>query len=68
MGILHRLRKQFPGRSFYPVNPNAVCAFMKTITLDKVVGSLETMSPQVRVPAEIAQRARGAIERMLELA
>jgi quinolinate synthase len=68
MGILHRLRKQFPGRSFYPVNPNAVCAFMKTITLDKVVGSLETMSPRVRVPAEIAQRARGAIDRMLELA
>jgi quinolinate synthase len=68
MGILHRLRKEYPGRSFYPVNPNAVCAFMKTITLDKVVGSLETMSPQVRVPAEIAQRARGAIDRMLELA
>lgn len=68
MGILHRLRKEFPGRSFYPVNPNAVCAFMKTITLDKVVGSLETMSPRVQVPAEIAQRARGAIDRMLELA
>jgi quinolinate synthase len=68
MGILHRLNKEFPGRSFYPVNPNAVCAFMKTITLDNVIRSLETLSPQVTVPAETAKKARRAIERMLELA
>jgi quinolinate synthase len=68
MGLLHRLRKQFPQRSFHPVNPNAVCAFMKTITLDNVTRSLETMSPRVQVPAETARRARGAIDRMLELA
>ena len=68
MGILHRLRKEFPDRSFYPVNPNAVCAFMKTITLDNVIRSLETLSPQVTVPAEIARKARRAIDRMLELA
>ena len=58
----------FRKRTFYPVNPNAVCAFMKTITLDKVIQSLETMSPQVRVPEEIARKARRAIDRMLELA
>jgi len=68
MGILHRLNKEFSDRSFYPVNPNAVCAFMKTITLDNVIRSLETVSPQVTVPAEIAAKARRAIERMLELA
>jgi quinolinate synthase len=68
MGILHRLNKEFSDRSFYPVNPNAVCAFMKTITLDNVIRSLETLSPQVTVPAETARKARRAIERMLELA
>ncbi len=68
MGIMHRLRKEFPDRAFYPVNPNAVCAFMKTITLDRMIAALETMSPEVRVPAEIARRARRSIERMLELA
>jgi quinolinate synthase len=66
MGILHRLKKEFSDRSFYPVNPNAVCAFMKTITLDKVIQSLETLSPQITVPTEIAGKARRAIERMLE--
>src|ERR1700691_335045 len=30
-GILHRLRKEHPSKHFYPVNPNAICAFMKTI-------------------------------------
>jgi quinolinate synthase len=68
MGILHRLNKEFSGRKFYPVNPNAVCAFMKTITLERVLRSLEEMAPEVRVPAEIAQKARRAIDRMLELA
>jgi quinolinate synthase len=67
-GILHRLNKEHSDRQFYPVNPNAVCAFMKTITLDRVIQSLENLSPQVRVPEEIARKARRAIDRMLELA
>lgn len=68
LGILHRLNKQYPDTTFYPVNPEAVCAFMKTITLDNVLHSLETMSPEVRVPEAIARKARRAIDRMLELA
>jgi quinolinate synthase len=66
--MLHRLRKEYPKKDFYPANPNAVCAFMKTITLDRVLHSLETLTPQVRVPEEMARRARRAIDRMLELA
>ena len=41
---------------------------MKTITLDNVIRSLETLTPQVRVPEEIARKAKRAIDRMLELA
>jgi quinolinate synthase len=67
-GILHRLRKEYPGKEFYPVNPNAVCAFMKTITLDRIIASLETLTPRVQVPPEIARKAKRAIDRMLELA
>jgi len=68
LGILHRLRKEHPEREFFPINPNAVCAFMKTITLDRIIESLKTLSPRVRVREEIARRARRAIDRMLELA
>jgi quinolinate synthase len=68
MGIFHQLNKRFPEKTFYPVNPNAVCSFMKTITLDKVIRSLETLTPQIRVPEDIARKAKRAIDRMLELA
>ncbi len=67
-GILHQLTKKFPEKTFYPVNPNAVCAFMKTITLDRIIRSLETLTPEVRVPEAIANKARLAIDRMLALA
>jgi quinolinate synthase len=68
LGILHQLRKKNPEKTFYPVNPNAICSFMKTITLDKVLGSLETLTPQITVPEHIARGAKRAIDRMLELA
>jgi len=68
VGIFHQLTKKFPEKSFFPVNPNAVCAFMKTITLDRIIRSLETMQPEIRVPQAIAVRAKRAIDRMLELA
>jgi len=68
LGILHQLRNKFPDKAFYPVNPNALCAFMKTITLDKIIRALETLSPQVRVPEGIARKARIPIDRMLALA
>jgi quinolinate synthase len=68
LGILHQLTKRYPEKTFYPVNPNAVCAFMKTITLDKVIRSLETLTPRVEVPRDIACKAKGAIDRMLALA
>ena len=68
VGILHRLRDQNPGKTFLPINPDAICAFMKTITLDNIINSMEKMSPQITVPADIAKKAKRAIDRMLELA
>ena len=68
MGIMHQLNKKFPEKTFRPVNPEAICAFMKTITLDNVIASLETLTPRITVPAEIAAKAKRAIDRMLELA
>jgi quinolinate synthase len=67
LGILHQLNKKYPQKTFYPVNPDAVCAFMKTITLDRVIRSLETLTPRVTVPEDIARKAKRAIDRMLEL-
>jgi quinolinate synthase len=66
-GILHRLRKDAPGKRFEPVREDAVCRFMKMITLEKVRDSLREWKHEVRVDPEIAGRARGAIDRMIAI-
>jgi quinolinate synthase len=66
-GILHRLNKEAPGKRFEPVNENAVCVFMKMITLTKVRDALRDWQFEVTVEPEIAARARGAIDRMVAL-
>ncbi len=67
-GILHRMRKQNPDKTFLPVKEDAVCQYMKTITLEKVANSLRNMVYEIRVPQDVADRSRRAIGRMLELA
>ena len=66
-GILHRLRREAPGKRFEPVREDAVCRFMKMITLEKVRDSLRDGVHEVTVEPEIAARARGAIDRMLAI-
>jgi quinolinate synthase len=65
--ILHRLKKENPGKKFIPASEKAVCPDMKKITLDKILKSLETMTPEVKVPEEIRVRALRAVERMLAI-
>jgi quinolinate synthase len=65
--ILHRLNKENPGKKFFPASKKAICPNMKKITLEKILDSLETMTPEVRVPEEIRIRARACVDRMLEI-
>ena len=67
IGILHRLKKECPGKQCYPLSEEAVCRNMKKTDLVKVRDSLATLRPRITVPQDIADRARGAIERMLAL-
>ena len=67
VGILHRLRKAHPEKTFYAADERASCRFMKVTTLPKVLNSLVTLEPRITVPTEIADRARLAIERMIEV-
>lgn len=66
-GILYRLRKDNPGKEFIPISNDAVCKYMKMITLEKVYRSLRDEVYEVKVPEEIAAKARLAIERMLSI-
>jgi len=67
-GILYPLQKGSPNKTFIPLKADAVCEYMKRITLEKVLRSLQELVFQVKVPESVAARARTAIERMLEFA
>lgn len=66
-GMLHQLRKANPSADFQPVNPKADCRYMKMITPDKLLRSLRENVFEVTVAPDIAERARRAVERMVEL-
>ncbi len=67
IGILHRLKKENPQKHFYPASILAECANMKLNNLEKILWSLEDMIYPIEVPPEVAQRAKRAIDRMLEI-
>jgi quinolinate synthase len=67
LGILHRLRRENPGKVFHAANDRALCAYMKVTTLPKVRRSLETLTHEITVPEGVARRARRAIERMVAI-
>ena len=66
-GILYRMRQQNPQKTFVPVSDTAECEYMKMITVDKVYRSLYDEKYEVKVTKNIADKARLAIERMLEI-
>ena len=66
-GILYRMRKDNPGKTFISASDKAECQYMKMITLEKVYDALVNERYLVTVPKEIADKARLAINRMLEI-
>ena len=65
VGILHRLRRENPGKTFIPVSDSLVCPNMKKTTLENLAESLREMKTRVVVQEDVAVRARRAIEAML---
>jgi quinolinate synthase len=67
IGMLYPLRMAAPEVDFIPANAQASCMYMKMITLPKLRDALREMKFEVRVPPEIAAKARVPIERMVAL-
>ena len=66
-GMLHQLTQANPSVAFEPVNRAAVCKYMKMITPAKLLRSLRDGVDEVDVPADIADRARASVERMIAI-
>ncbi|AJC71950.1 quinolinate synthetase [Thermococcus guaymasensis DSM 11113] len=65
--MVYRLSRLYPNIKFHPAREDAVCLGMKAITLQDVYESLRDIKYRVEVPEEIAEKARKAIEKMLEM-
>ena len=67
VGMVGRLRREIPGKTFLPAKEYAECSAMKRITLENTLEALRLEEPVVEVPDDTAKRARIPIERMLEM-
>lgn len=67
VGIMHQMEKQNPNKKFIAANPEAVCPFMKMITLEKVLAALKENKYVIDVPYDIARKANNAIDRMVSI-
>jgi quinolinate synthase len=70
-GMLHRLRKEVPGKDFIP-GPTDLCAcndcrYMKMNTLEKLRDCLENLEPRIEIPEDVRVKAERSVRRMLEL-
>ncbi len=65
VGILHRMKQVAPEKEFVPADPEALCTYMKTITLERLRDSLRYDRYPVTVAPDIAHRARAALNRMV---
>ena len=66
-GIIHRMKKENPNKQFIPIKEDAICKYMKKINLEKVHNSLVDMVYEVKVPANVAEKAKLSIDRMLAI-
>jgi quinolinate synthase len=63
--LCYRLKNENPEKTFYPIK-SAVCPNMKKITLEKVLNSLETLEPKIKIPDEIMEKAKRPLQRMMD--
>jgi quinolinate synthase len=64
--ICYRLKKENPDKSFYQIK-SAICPNMKKITLEKVLNSLKTLEPKIKLSKEIIQKAKKPLQKMMDV-
>jgi quinolinate synthase len=66
-GLLHRLKKESPDKHFSLLSRKMVCPNMKRTHLSSVLTAMEKMQYVIKVPDEIRDKAKRALDRMLEI-
>ncbi|MDD3186238.1 MAG: quinolinate synthase NadA [Anaerostipes sp.] len=68
MGVFFELMRKNPKKKFYSVGHRQFCPNMKKVTLEKVLGALKEMGPEVLVDKSISKKAVIPLQKMLEFA
>lgn len=67
MGVLYKLKKENPHKQFYLLSPGLVCPNMKKTSLQSIYNSLNELKYQIELDEDIRLRAKGSLDRMLEI-
>ena len=67
IGLTEYLQHIYPEKSLIPLSPKAICKNMKKTTLENVYNALKYNQYVISIEPNTAQKARKAIDRMLEL-
>jgi len=67
VGLIYRLKKDNPGKEFYPASERAACPNMKRTTQEKILWALEELKEEGKFADDMRLRAKKAIDRMLEI-
>ncbi len=72
-GIIHQMKKANPDKEYIPAPPkDSTCAcndckYMKLISMKKIYNTLKYELPEITLEQDLMDKARGSIERMLEI-
>lgn len=64
--LCYRLKKENPKKEFYPIK-YSICPNMKKTNLNKVLKSLETLEPKIKLSDQIMQNAKKPLQRMMDI-
>ncbi len=67
IGLIYRLKKENPGKVFYPASNHVICPNMKLINLEKLLWALEEEQFEIKLSQDVIKKARTAIDNMLAL-
>ncbi|UCE37864.1 MAG: quinolinate synthase NadA [Thermoplasmata archaeon] len=65
-GLVHRLKKENPDKTFYAIS-DAICPSMKKITLENTLDALRNLKPRIILPDEVIKKARAPLDKMVAI-
>lgn len=67
-GIMHKINQVSPGKDLILAQAELICPNMKSITLNKILNSLEHLETRITVPEAVRSQAAVALEKMIAYA